>query len=319
MVALTNTLVINRVRDILGDTPWMQGGTGSNFVTGTATTIAVTDGTRWSEGNVMEFQANGEQAWVQSVSANNVTVIRSIRGTPAAATQATGILFKDPVYGYSSILNAVNLTIQGLWPYVYKKVSFPTGLTYSASTYWYDLADAAWGLISVTQIQGSSPAYLLPFGHKGSHYPVVFRKNLPSGLVASGTGMAFPRGWPSTTTVVNVDYAAKLTATQTTPPTYDDWTDTTLDLDMLAYGAAARLVKNYEVNRVSDEDTGMGDQSVQAGMRFNIGLRLEAEFVKLRNIRHEELRRIMPIMKSLPGSGGVSDTYAQRGSSIPYP
>jgi hypothetical protein len=318
---LTQASLVQKVRDILGDTPWMQGAASTADSTGV---ITVSDTTAWDQGAIVEFQNNGEQAWVQSVSPTTLTALRGVRGT-TAATQASGIVFRDPVYGYQNIVNACNLVIQSLWPYVWQKKTLSGGITYSASTYWYTLASAgdtatypALGLISVSQVSTGNRPLLIRMGHRGSGYPVVFQRNLPTALCADGVGVAFPRSWPNTTNVINIDYAAKMTTTQTTPGTYDDIYTNSIEPDMIAYGAAARVVKNYEVNRVSDEDTNMGDQSVQPGIRFNIGLRLEQEFIKLRDLRREELMRIIPIMGTAPGNGALSEVYSQRGPTAPY-
>lgn len=274
--------------------------------------IAVPDGTRWDEGAVLEFQTQGELAWIRSVSSNNLTAVRGIRGS-TATTQASGVAFRDPVYTFNNIINAANLVIQDLpQGIIYKKVSLVGGLTYVATKFWYNLAADAIGLISVNQISTGTINYLLKYGKRGSGFSVVFSKNLPTALVASGTGLAFPNGWYNITNVTNVDYAAKLTTTQTVPGTYDDFSDG-LDVDLISYGVAARLIRNYEINRVSDEDTGMGDQSVQPGMRASIGNQLFQEFLRLRSLKAEELRRDMPLMGTAPSRNGLSEGYSQHG------
>jgi hypothetical protein len=106
--------------------------------------------------------------------------------------------------------------------------------------------------------------------------------------------MAFPNGWARTDQQIQVDYAAKLTTTQTTAGTYSDLSDGLL-VEMIAFGAAARLTMLSEIPRVTQEDIGMGDSSVQPGGRARAGQVIWSMFLDKRRQYQQELLRTIPL------------------------
>lgn len=316
-MAFSQATLIQRVRDLLQDNPWTTPFT-VNLASATTTTVTVSDGTRWEEGAILEFQDNGEQCYVSSVSGNNLTCIRGFNGTTATTHNGsvTAIpITRDPTFSYKRIVDSIELTIQSLFPYVYKKVT--TTVTPVNGTTWYNLAADAIGLIAVAQLSSTTPYTFYRYGLKGTRRPVAFELNVPTTLAASGAAIGFPRGFATTATSVQVDYAAKLTATIQTS-NYSDLSDG-IQAECVAYGAAARLVIQQDIQRVTTEDINMGDSSVQPGARSGIGRAIQQEHVRLRTIWQEELRRTIPMFgrsNYALTSTGISSNYI--GSTQPF-
>jgi hypothetical protein len=317
-MAFSQSLLIQRVRDLLMDAPWATPFTGT--VTSGATTIPVPDGTLWDVGAIGEFQDNGEQFYTRSVSGNNLTVFRGYNGTTAAAHDGSVtpiVVYRDPTFTYKRIQDSIELITQSVWPYVWKKVT--TTITPVGGVVWYNLASDAMGLINVSQVDTTDPTkprYYV-YGSKGSRLPVGIKFNVPTNLAASGTAIQFPRGFATINFNVQVDYAAKLTATVVSG-NYQDINEGIL-AEMVAHGAAARLGYLSEVPRVTQQDTGMADSSVQPGMRTRMARDLWAQFLFLRSMYHDELRRIMPIMGG--GAQAMTTTYTGNYGFVnpPYP
>lgn len=308
-MALAQATVVLRVRQLLGDNPWATTASAAS----SSSTIAVPDGTRWDEGAIVEFSAGGEQAWVSSVSGNNLTAIRGYNGT-TAATQASQTVWRDPAFTYKAITDAVDMTIQELWPYAYKKSTVAITPNTSSPYRWYNLATDFMELIAVTQVNtGSTPNSVYTYGTRGSGLPITLNRTLPVTLVASGIGIAF-QSFASTAYDISVDYAAKLTPTLSST-NYTDLDDGIL-ADIVSYGAAARLVVASDVPRATQEDIAMGDSTVQVGMRSSVGRQLYQQYLFLRNQYREELMRKWPLVGK--GAGGYPNRGI-RGIGAPYP
>lgn len=304
-MAVNQTLVVERVRRLLLDKPYAF--TSSQTVTGD-TLIKVASSDRWNEGHILEWQDTGEQAYVTGTSgATGVNVIRGWNNTTITGhTGAVQVLYQNPFYTYAQIADAVALTCEELYPYAYKKVT-TTIVPLTGSPSWYNLAADAVGLISVTQADTTvTPTRLWTFGQRGSQLPVSFQMNLPTGVAASTVGLMFPRGFPETVDVVQVDYAARVTATVSTG-TYSDFMEGPL-VDAIVYGAAARLVEAGDAARVGTVDTNMHDASIQPGARARMGQQYWQKFQIYKNIYFEQLRREMPLMYGAAGPLGRSFT-----------
>lgn len=121
------------------DRPFETQLTGSYTAGGTS--ITVTDGTDWEEGDIVENALTGEQMRVQSVSTNTLTVERSYNSTAAAASDGTtDRLKKNPRISIAQIDTAIKhaLNNMGSWGIH----SFGTGsLTLVASQYGYEITD----------------------------------------------------------------------------------------------------------------------------------------------------------------------------------
>lgn len=295
-MAYSQATLIQDVRDLLGESPWYAAVITNNVANDTDTTIDVTDGTEWAVGDILEFQDDGEQAYVRSIATNELTVYREFNGTSmTAASHAVGTkVIKNPVFTYKRIQDEIERAITNTWPYCWKAVQ--DSITPATGTYWYDLASDAIDLVSVYQLFGSSSSMVGTYGTAGSKKSIGFMRNLPAALVTSGIGLRFPGGFYDSTNAVYVYYRAKLTTTVSNG-SYSDLSDGLL-ADHIAYAAAARLLSSKDGPRVSDSDVTMGDATVEPGLRAQVAsVVYERRATELRNQYYDELMRTIPPMK----------------------
>lgn len=312
-MSFSQATLIQRVRDLVQDFPWAQ--QLATSPDNSTTSITVPDGTLWSStgGDILEFQDTGEQCLVTSVSGNVLTVIRAYNGT-AAAAHTTPLVWKNPTFGYHRTQDSIELITQSLWPYAWKKVV--TAITPVANQVWYNLASDAMALINVSQVDTSvTPNRYYIYGARGSHMPVGMKFNLPTALAASTVGIQFPRGFFTLAFNVEVSYAAALTAA-VSAGNYSDISDGIL-AELIAHGAAARLLHSSEIPRDTQTDVTLGDSSVVPGSRTRLAIDLQQQFLIKRNIYFEQLRRTMPFVGQR--GGGASATASTAYSGVPYP
>lgn len=72
------------------------------------TTFVVDDGTFFAAGDIVEFEDDGEQVYVLSVSVNTLTVIRGWNNTTAAAQADDSVILKNPKFSLRQIDEAIN-------------------------------------------------------------------------------------------------------------------------------------------------------------------------------------------------------------------
>lgn len=291
-MALAQTTLIQRVRRILGDNPYRQNG---SVATDSGTSITVDDSSKFDVGAVLEFQDNGEQVVVKTIT--NATTVevysRGHSGTTAAA-HSSGQILIDPSFFYIEIIDGLERTIQTLWPHVWKKVT--DSVTPSTTTIWFDLASDAIDLIQVVQRYGTSDEYLAFYGAKGSGLPVSLERNLPTALVASGVALKFKNGFADDTNAVQVDYRAKIT-TGTSGGNYSDLDDG-LIAETIVYGAAAKLVGNKEIPLISAFDVSQGETPLGPQQRLQASVWLERQYRSFLSQANDELTRTIPPMKT---------------------
>ena len=221
-MTLSQATLVQRIRFEQRDFPITYTGTLSNAAD---TTCAVTDGTQFAVGDVIEFEADGDTCLVTAIVSNDLTVTRSYYGSTAAAHAGTSFV-KNPRHYFNEITNAISSVISArLWPLAWKEVADTlTPPTSNITTTWTDLAAAARGLISARQLYGSGDVFEGRYGPSRRYdRRVQIQRNMTTTLVASGTGLRFPDGFYHATNTVNVDYAAKITDSVTTA-SYDDLT-----------------------------------------------------------------------------------------------
>jgi hypothetical protein len=291
-MTLGKGVIVQHTRDLLDDHPWETRVTGGS--TGTDADFDVPDGSAWDEGAIGEFQDDGEQFLVRTISSNTLTTKRGHNGTTVSDHPSGTVIQRDPVFSYYVIVGSIEDVMEQLWPYVYKAVD--DTITPSNTKIWFDLAADVMALISVRQLHGTAPAiHLGTYGEKDSGKPVVMQRNLPTALVASRVGLSFPQGFFDGTSDIYIRYAAKLTTTVTSGA-YEDAENEGLWRDVLAYGAAARLLSAKEIPRVSQEDTNMGDTTVSVGSRQQMGQVYYQMHTRMRNQLQEELKRTDPFL-----------------------
>jgi hypothetical protein len=237
--------LVQRVRWYLGDTPWETTGSASS----SSSVVAVSDGTDWQEGDIGEFNNNGENFWVNSISSNNLTAVRGYYGS-TAATQASGRVLKAPRYRYSEITNAASAVIKMLpYPRVYK-VTADTITPAPTTTVWYDLAADALGIVRASQLFGSTSNEIAFYGQaNGKSGPRILYKNgLPASLATSTVGVRFPDGFAHVSNTVSIDYAARVTDTIVTT-NYSDFSDGEALTEAIIFGTVAMLETELELRK----------------------------------------------------------------------
>ncbi len=279
MADLSSSDLVQRVRDMLNDQPYET----TSTTTTTSTTVAVVDGTRWDEGAVGEWQTGTvgyEQFYVQSVSSNNLTVVRGYNGT-TAETHTSGdrvVRIDRSAFSGRSIQQSITQTLNDAWPMVWK-IGTVT-LTYAPSTTkWYDLNLLTLGISSVKQQKNSTIADIGIFKDRyyGGVLTYIVRRDLPAALVSSGIGMTFPTGVydpraSGANSIIVTDVRA-LTGTTDIPDT------ASLPVaEAFVYGAVARLLRAKEIARVQYGASLEASQTVGAGDRLQVSSWFDKEY-----------------------------------------
>jgi hypothetical protein len=258
-MAIAQATLVKRVRRRLDDEPWETTITNSPTASASSTTVGVPDGTQWTEGDIGEF-TDGERVRVVSVSSNNLTVKRGHDDTTITAHTTGDVILKEPEYAFVEIVEAIERTIDDLWPWVY--VVSSTTLTAVSSKRYYDLPTAFKALVSVTQdVTSTSGQYrLLEYGAKGSGYVVGVARGLPTTIATSGTALYMPDVRITPTTSIIVRYARLISSTAS-GGNYADLEDG-LEADAVVTKAIVKLLEDREIQRVVD-DVQQGDIGVQ--------------------------------------------------------
>ena len=235
---------MQRIRYELGDRPWEDSSCSAASATSTITGATADF---WAKGDTGEFLEDGDRFLTISLSGTTITATRSYDGSTGAAHTSARVL-KNPRYAFNEITNAIEHVIQSrLWPLAYKSVA-DTITPAAATTVWYDLAATALGIIDARQLYGTSDTKEGRYGperQRNGERQIVLRRNMTTGLVASGVGVRFPAGFFHATNTVNIDYAARITDSFTTP-NYDDITDADPVIEAIIFGAVSHLEGGLE-------------------------------------------------------------------------
>lgn len=288
MASVSISDLVTRVRAMLDERPLVTSGT----LTSAGDLIAtMADGNDWHEGAIMEWQDNGEQCLVQSVSGNDVTVVRSWNGT-TAQTHTSITAYRDPAYTFQNVTAALTAAINRLWPHVWKTTDDTiTPDTSDPIQTWYDLAADAYGIVSARQRYGVSDLKVGTFGDGRLDHQIIFERNLPTGVAASGVGVRFPNGFFHATNVVDIKYATPITGSSD----IDDESDLNV-AECVVYGALARILGAKEINRVVQGEDQEVSRSVRVGGRLSAGAYYERLFQREKEIIRQKLRLQTPIM-----------------------
>lgn len=301
-MAYSRVTLVKRIRQVLGDLAWPD--TCTEAMDTTETGLDVTDGTKYSAGMVVEFQDDGEQCFVVSVSSNTLTVIRNFRysittteGTGTAHSISATIL-SNPTYLYADIVEAIGSTLTGLWPYVWRSVTY-TLTPQTDGNKWYELDDAASNssvaidLSSVTQIVGTgATSKVFAYGERGGAYPVGFRLDVPTAKLGSGVGLYIP----FLRDITNSIFAKCLAPIDDTysAPSYTYLT-AGVEVDCIVYYAVSRLILSSDVRRTVADDVQVGSAGVQQpGTRARLAAFYEQKGMEYRHQWQELQRRTLP-------------------------
>lgn len=270
-MAYSKSSLIQDVRHLLQDTSWET----TSTTTDTGSTVVVPDGTKWAVGDVGEWSysgnVGGEQFLVQSISSNNLTVVRGYNGTTVETHSSGDRVVKNPDYSVIQIVNAINRVIESVYPTAWKVV-VSTVVPNSTST-WFDsglTGSDLTGMIDLVhgeQLYGSSNdkvGLYTPSVPHASSRPVRVVRNVPTSLASSGVALRFPGGFFHPSNSITMRWRARLTATVSSGQ-YTD-IDEGLLSECIVYGACARLVGAKELPNLR-EDQRVG----QAGSGAYIG------------------------------------------------
>lgn len=239
MAVVSITSLIPRVRQLLEDEPFEDYTTGT--ITAVATSQAVNQGAAWAEGDVLEYQDDGDLAKVRTGGSSPLTIKRSHAGATASSHASGVVLFKNPDWRYLQIQEALTRVVDELWPQVWQTDS--TTVTPTQNGEWYNLVAGLKDVVSVVQLTVGTPTRAVFFGQRGGP-PFTIQHNLPTSLVGSGIGIRFPRGVDNYTNTVAITYRSKITTADI---------EDGLMSEAVIYGACWRLLAGKAATLSEDE------------------------------------------------------------------
>jgi hypothetical protein len=158
-------------------------------ITSGTTVFGVTNEDDWDAGDILVFQDNGEECVVVSVTSDNtnqITVRRGAYGTIPTSHPAASEFEKNPRFTIREIDDAIEVTIQDLWPQVFK---LATGsFTFSPNTYWYPISDS--DCLEVLTLYYEDPTYVSPRPLNSW----FFRRELDAAEFVEPQGIFLPSG-----------------------------------------------------------------------------------------------------------------------------
>lgn len=301
MAGYSQSTLVRQVRDILGeDVKWQTLATAANAAD---TTIDVTDGTDWNEGDILEWVSDGDQAYVQSVSGNVLTVIRGVNGT-TAATHAGTAATKNPTVPYLKVTDSIDACINTLWPWAWKVVELT--ITPSTTDRYFEVSGDVIDLVAVWQEDAAVPSVVRKYGPGSKPVRIERRFNNVLG-VTQDTVLAFPDGFWHNTNTIYVQYRTKLIP-QLSGGLYLDLTSSNYEtatpdmivganaVECVAWGAAARLMRMQPAVRLRNDarqyqQVDVTDVAATADFYWS-------EYKRLLNDVHDQLMRTHPPMRT---------------------
>lgn len=302
----TQATLVRNVRSTLGDLPWLDYCT--EAMDTTETSLDVADTTKYTPGDVVEFQDDGERCLVTALaSGTTLTVIRNFDGSSGAAP-ATGTahnitmtIAKNPTFEYLAVVDAIGDSIYNLWPYVYGTVTY--AITPVVGTKWYELDDSASNstvaleLQSVFQDVNSKPFY---YGTRRTAYPVRLHFDVPTTVAGSGVAIEIPF-LRDATNAISVRCIRPLTPAIGTGA----YTDLVAGLpaNCVRWYAVAAMIERTGIVRATSDDITMTDESVKPGTRENVAGYWERKALMARHDWESILKRTVPRKHKKAGDG----------------
>lgn len=241
-------------------------------------TFVVDDGAQFEENDIIEFQDNGEQVIVVSVSTNTITVReRGAFGTTAAAHADNIVIYKNPVFGYTEIDNeitAVMAELEGMGVHAWGTGSD----TLVASQNYYDQTETdivkSVGIVAVYYPQTTS---LLPVS-----LPFRWFDGLHSTVSTTAHGISL-YDWK------------QLKAGDTFYFSYAQVIDATTDLlsrqeELVVAGAVFKTLAKAESGRSLDPGK-MTDRTVQPGQKLRDSAWWRAEYMRMVGLEQSLLKQ----------------------------
>jgi hypothetical protein len=269
-MAFAQATLVKRIRARLGEVEWHDICT--EAMDATEVGLDVADTTKWSIGEVVEFQDDGELCLVTAIpGGTTLTVIRnyqlSVTATPGTGTthSINADIVKDPHFRYSAIIQAIDATIGDLWPHV--GAAEVTTITPVAGVRYYSVAAVIEALSSAEQHAVGSIAKAQFYGGKRSAYPIELVRGIGDNFpTTEDTGKAvwIPRLYNTTNTIKVIGVRPVTNAIS--GGNYTDLTDG-VQVECVMYLTISELLAATDVPRLTSEDTSMHDASVTPGRR----------------------------------------------------
>lgn len=251
-------------------------------INSSVTAIVVDDGTNFAAGDIIEFNVDGEQCFVESVATNTLTVIRGYAGSVAASHSDNEQINKNPRFSIQQANDAINARVyqlegQGIFV-------FNTGsLTLAAGQDYYDLTDT--GLFDVLSVYYAQDTTLIP-----TSLPFRFHSELDSNVSTSGGGIHL-LSWGQKADTDTLYYTFKQRIANTTDLLFRQE-------EIIVFGATATLLGATVGPRTHDSGR-YTDRTVQPGQGGRDARWYQTEY--LIAVR-EEQSRLKLEAKELPGT-----------------
>jgi hypothetical protein len=277
-MAYSQARLIHRIRQAAGEDSWHDICTEAMDTTETGLDVA--DTAKWSIGDVVEFQDDGEMCLVTALpSGTTLTVIRnyllSVTDTAGTGTahSINADIVKTPVFRFSQVTEAIQRAIEELYPRVYKVLAVQL-ITPLAGQLAYEISAVSEDLIRVQQLSTSAAPnlFMQQYGGYRNWFPAVIERGLPNDYPAagatSGRAIRFEQLY-NLTNQIRVEAAARITDT-VSGGNYQDFSDG-FEVSTVLYYSVAELADGAGLHRLTANDVGMGDQSVSPGQRERYG------------------------------------------------
>jgi hypothetical protein len=147
---------------------------------------------------------------------------------------------------------------------------------------------------SVAQVTTDTPATVFYYGVSRAAYPADILYNVPTAIASSGTAYYIPYLRNTTNNIIVTGITRVTDAVA--GGSYTDLTDGT-QVDCVTYYAVARLIASLDVSRTTQEDIGMGDQSVTPTTRTRVAAYWDQRGLEERNKWKMELEITLPRRK----------------------
>lgn len=301
MAGYSQTTLVRRIRDRLGETAWYDALTAAQNST-TNTTMTVADTTRWAVNDIMEMQDDGERMLVTAIaSGTTLTVIRGFLSDTVntGTTHANGTyVAKRPIFPMNLIKDAITAVIDELWPWVYTTdITDITPSTTSGGYYSMPATTEDISMIWQQDTNTTSPG-IYSYGGRRSNYPVWLYNGLANNVPVTGTTgrvlfLPVHRNFTKTIHVVGI---RRLTDTVATG-TYSDLPTSGIEISTVLNLAVAELSEATDIGRAENRDNAMYDQTVPVLTQSKVGAIWRQKGMRYRHQWERELRAQYPRMR----------------------
>lgn len=279
-MAISSELLLKRVRKQLDDEPWED--FLSSGYTAASGQVSVNQPTQWFEGDRMEIDdGSGNILRVKATPVSNPISVKAGHNDTTDANAANGAaVLKNPEFEHDEILQAIQRTIDSLWPYAWVKDT--ASIAPVAGVHIYALPATFKELISAVQdvTPAATPTQfkVIRYGVDPG-YPVSILRDLPATVSASGLALWFQSFNTVPGNSILVSHARLISATPAAGNFAD--VDDGLMADMIVHGACAVLLASLEIQRNVD-DVAQGDAALAPGSRLRAGAWYQQRFEQLR-------------------------------------